>query len=408
MRLLSRASASLSQVVPRRVRRGDVCGVRPRAHSASRRGAVLVLARTVADTLVNAARVHGDITRQDLRYALRSLGRTPGFTITAIVVAALGIGATTATFIDCRSRAAAAAAVCAIPIGWSGCGRHRPRAAIPASSRRRRTISIGNGWPSRSTASRPTAPRRRRLSAIGEPERIAGTRVTGGAVPSAWAPGGARPHADRSGHHVGPEPHRHQRSAVAQPLWRRRRTCSGQTMALDDATSVIVGVMPPDFIFPDRDTDVLAAVPLQRAKRRRRSQQPLPRGDRRLKPGVTFEQARSEMQVIAAPARTRNIPKELADRARARFAGATRCGAQSRMLLWALVGASLCVLLIACTNLANLLMSRALARRTEFAVRAAVGASVDRLVRQMLTDSLLLAAAGGRAGHPPRHRRRRP
>ena len=68
------------------------------------------------------------------------------------------------------------------------------------------------------------------------------------------------------------------------------------------------------------------------------------------------------------------------------------------MLLWALVGASLCVLLIACTNLANLLMSRALARRSEFAVRAAVGASVDRLVRQMLTDSLVLAGAGGVLG----------
>ena len=71
---------------------------------------------------------------------------------------------------------------------------------------------------------------------------------------------------------------------------------------------------------------------------------------------------------------------------------------QSRLMLWALVGASLCVLLIACTNLANLMLSRALARRTEFAVRAAVGASLDRLVRQMLTDSLLLAGAGGLLG----------
>ena len=71
---------------------------------------------------------------------------------------------------------------------------------------------------------------------------------------------------------------------------------------------------------------------------------------------------------------------------------------QTRMLLWALVGASLCVLLIACTNLANLLWSRALARQNELAVRAAVGASIDRLVRQMLTDSLLLAGAGGLLG----------
>lgn len=61
-------------------------------------GVFLFLARTFFDTLVNAAGVHGDITTQDLKYAVRSLGRTPGFTLTAVIVAALGIGATTATF----------------------------------------------------------------------------------------------------------------------------------------------------------------------------------------------------------------------------------------------------------------------------------------------------------------------
>ena len=80
---------------------------------------------------------------------------------------------------------------------------------------------------------------------------------------------------------------------------------------------------------------------------------------------------------------------------------------QPRVLLLGLVGASICVLLIACTNLANLLMSRALARRTEFAVRAAIGASVDRLVRQMLTDSFVLAACGGVLGLSSPSRRRR-
>jgi putative ABC transport system permease protein len=171
----------------------------------------------------------------------------------------------------------------------------------------------------------------------------------------------------------------------------------GQTMPLDDATTVIVGVMPPDFIFPDRDTDYWRPFRFsaQNGDDDRTNQYLAVIA--RLKPTVTFDQARSEMQVIATQLQ-QQYPKELADRSASAFRWRDELRAQSRMLLWGLVGASLCVLLIACTNLANLLMSRALARRTEFAVRAAVGASVDRLVRQMLTDSLLLAAAGGLLG----------
>src|SRR5262249_25383370 len=114
----------------------------------------------------------------------------------------------------------------------------------------------------------------------------------------------------------------------------------------------------------------------------------------RLKPGVTSESALAEMKGIAADI-ARKYPKDMEGTSVALVPWREVVAWQPRMMLLGLVGASLCVLLIACINLANLLMSRALARRTEFAVRAAVGASVDRLVRQMLTDSLLLAVAGG-------------
>ena len=117
----------------------------------------------------------------------------------------------------------------------------------------------------------------------------------------------------------------------------------------------------------------------------------------RLKDGVSIEDARAEMDVIAAQL-AQAYPKAQEGKGVTLAPWREQITGQPRVLLLGLVGASICVLLIACTNLANLLMSRALARRSEFAIRAAIGASVDRLVRQMLTDSFVLAACGGVLG----------
>ena len=171
----------------------------------------------------------------------------------------------------------------------------------------------------------------------------------------------------------------------------------GQTISLDDRAHVIVGVMPPDFYFPSRNRD------FWRTLRLGITASDSDRGNNylavigRLKDGVSIEDARAEMDLIGAQL-AQAYPKALEGKGVTLAPWREQITGQPRVLLLGLVGASICVLLIACTNLANLLMSRALARRSEFAVRAAIGASVDRLVRQMLTDSFVLAACGGVLG----------
>jgi putative ABC transport system permease protein len=188
---------------------------------------------------------------------------------------------------------------------------------------------------------------------------------------------------------------------ISDRLWRTRFAASpdvlGQTLTLDDRAYVIVGVMPADFYFPSRNRD------FWRLLRFATTGSDVDRGNQmlevmgRLKQGVSIEDARAEMRTIAAQL-AQAYPRELTGKSVTLAPFRDQVSAQSRLLLLGLVGASICVLLVACTNLANLLMSRALARRSEFAIRVAVGASVDRLVRQMLTDSLLVAGAGGCLG----------
>src|SRR5439155_7268330 len=117
----------------------------------------------------------------------------------------------------------------------------------------------------------------------------------------------------------------------------------------------------------------------------------------RLRRGVSLASARAEMDVIAAQFK-QQYPKENERTDAAVFTLRDEVSEQSRMLLLALSGAAACVLLIACANLANLLLARALGRRRELAVRAAIGAGRERLIRQLMTESLLLAFVGGALG----------
>ena len=187
---------------------------------------------------------------------------------------------------------------------------------------------------------------------------------------------------------------------LSDGVWRStfggRPDILGTTMTLNGTPHEVIGVMPRGFDFPRRD--IALWMPLWF------SQQDL--GDRsnvflqgigRLKPGVSLGQARAELNVIAeglaraypeANERTGATVIELRD----------ELNRQSRLMLLALAGASVCVLLIACANLASLLLARAVQRQRELAVRVAMGARPRRIARQVLTESLLLSVGGGLAG----------
>lgn len=364
---------------------------------ASTAAKAMLAVRAAIDTVVNAARVHGDITKQDLRYAIRSLRRTPGFTITAIVVAALGIGATTATF-------SVADHVLLRPLPFpeadrvvrlwedhSKLGYPRMEPSPPNFLDWQRTATVFERL-------EPFTGGSASLVGHGEPEQVNGASVGGGVFQILRRPaalGRVLTEADVNAAE-GERP-----IVISDRIWRTRFGASpdvlGQTISLDDRAHVIVGVMPPDFYFPSRNRD------FWRALRLGATASDSDRGNNylavigRLKDGVSIEDARAEMAVIAAQL-AQAYPKAQEGKGVTLAPWREQITGQPRVLLLGLVGASICVLLIACTNLANLLMSRALARRSEFAVRAAIGASVDRLVRQMLTDSFVLAACGGVLG----------
>ncbi len=354
-----------------------------------------LIGTTVVDVAGNAMRVHADILVQDLRYAVRSLRRSPGFAFTAILVAALGIGATTATF-------SIADHVLLRPLPFTdpdrlvrltedhtsiGYPRMEPSPPNYLDWKRMATSLSIEAFNSDS----------RSLIGSGEPERIVGATLAGGVfglLGRQAAIGRTLSERDAADESQNPV-------VISDRTWRTRFAADsnvlGRTLTLDNITLVIVGVMPPDFFFPSRETEYWRLMRLTADNGDDNRGNNYLQVMARLKPGVTVAQARSEMRTVANQI-AQQFPKEQTGKSVNLNLWRDDVNRQIRLMLWALVGAAICLLLIACTNLANLLLSRALSRQTEMAVRTAVGASVDRLVRQMMTDSLLLAGVGGALG----------
>jgi putative ABC transport system permease protein len=331
---------------------------------------------------------------RDLSNGLRQVRRNPGFSTIAIATLALGIGVNAAMF-----SAVDAVLIRALPYAdadrlvmvWDDNSRVGDAAhffSTPAEWyewRRLNTVF---------TDMAGTQPGDAALSGIGEPEDLPARKVTG----NFWNVLGARPllgrvfteQDDARGDRV---------VVISHGLWQRRFGASpdaiGQTMTLNDTPYEIVGVMPREFYFmPARDIDVWMPTSFTPQMLRHWGWHDL-HIVARLRPGVTIDQAQQAMAALSLRISAQNVPVPRSAAVmplREELAGKTYT---SLIVLLAATGA---VLLIACVNLANLLMSRGTMRRREVAVRAAIGAGRGRLIAQFLFESLVLATLGALAG----------
>ncbi len=198
-------------------------------------------------------------------------------------------------------------------------------------------------------------------------------------------------------------PHAAHVALITYGLWRSRFASDpavvGKSISVDGQPTAVVGVLPADFEMPTLSkTDMLVPQALDEAGLQRNGPQPVLRAFARLKPGVTIAQSRAALQPLYEKS-LQYVPPQFQKEVRLSVRSLRdRQVSDSKAASWILLGSVLAVLLVACTNVANLLLARASGRQREMAVRAALGASPSRLVRQNLTESLLLGIIGGTIG----------
>ncbi|HEV7377152.1 MAG TPA: ABC transporter permease [Pyrinomonadaceae bacterium] len=337
---------------------------------------------------------------QDLRYGVRMLARSPGFTLIAVAALALGIGANTALF-------SVVNATLLKPLPYNQADRlvmvwehNRPR------NKERNVVSPTNflDWQEQSTAFEQIAAfydTRFNLTGAGEPEEIPAQVATG----NLFTLLGAEAVLGRTFTNEDAEPGHDNVVVLSYGLWQRRfggaRDVIGKSLALNGQSATIIGVMPDDFKWFIKQNSLIGKPAELWTPTKFTNNTPI-RGRflsavARLKPGVSIKQAQSEMSGIAG-----RLEKERPDfntgwgvnlvPLREQLVG------EIKTSLWVLLGAVGFVLLIACANVANLTLARAASRQKEIAIRTALGAGRWRVMRQLLTESIMLAVLGGAAG----------
>lgn len=330
---------------------------------------------------------------QDLRYGFRMLAKSPGFTAIAVVTLALGIGANTAIFSVINS-----ALLRALPF-------HQPQRLVSLWETER---APGNfpltgpdylDWQSQSHTLESTSlyswQRSFNASGAGEPEAATVTSTQAnffsvlGVAPKigrAFDPG-----EDQAGkNHV---------AILGNGFWRRhfggRSDAVGKTIELNEEPYTVIGVMPAGFNFPAA-TEIWTPLDMAPKELGSRGSHSF-RAIGRIKPGVSVGQAQAELASIATQL-GKQFPDSNAHTGAVVVSLKEQLTGDSRQSLLILLGAVALVLLVACANVANLMLARASDRQREIAVRAAMGAGRWRLARQLLTESIMLSFAGAALG----------
>lgn len=341
---------------------------------------------------MNVAR-WADAFLRDLRYAVTSLRRTPGFTLAVVLTLALGIGANAAVF-------SAVNAVVVQPLAFPDADRLvRVRQVQQRSSESNIAPVRLEDWNRLNDTF--TAITGYYVEDVSEtsgefPERVRRAWVSPRFV-EVWGVNPARGRGfTASEHRVGGP----RAVLISDRYWRVRLgsdpSVLNRTVRIDRTSYPIVGMMPPSFRFPDRDVDVWFPVALDNKYAQAR-QNTWYRGIGRLRPGVTVDQARANLDAVQArlgeqyPETDRALGVDVVSLKEAAVGDLGRS-------LWLLFGGVSVVLLITCSNIAGLLLSRATHRHQEIAVRVSLGASRSTVAMQLLVETLLLSIGGASVG----------